>query len=74
MLSLSNVSASYGSVPAVGNVSIEVGEGEEGLVAERGQDPALGDLHSLGIPLKANAVSGGNAKGIPIRRRTVLGA
>ena len=37
MLSLSGVSASYGSVPAVGNVSIEVGEGEAvGLLGANG--------------------------------------
>lgn len=37
MLSLSAVSARYGSVPAVGNVSIEVGEGEAvGLLGANG--------------------------------------
>ena len=37
MLSLAGVSASYGSVPAVGNVSIEVGEGEAvGLLGANG--------------------------------------
>ena len=37
MLSLVGVSASYGSVPAVGNVSIEVGEGEAvGLLGANG--------------------------------------
>ena len=37
MLLLSNVSASYGSVPAVGNVSIEIGEGEAvGLLGANG--------------------------------------
>ena len=37
MLSLSGVSASYGSVSAVGNVSIEVGEGEAvGLLGANG--------------------------------------
>jgi branched-chain amino acid transport system ATP-binding protein len=37
VLSLSGVSASYGSVPAVGNVSIEVGEGEAvGLLGANG--------------------------------------
>ena len=37
MLSLSGVSASYGAVPAVGNVSIEVGEGEAvGLLGANG--------------------------------------
>ena len=37
MLSLSGVSASYGSVPAVGNVSIAVGEGEAvGLLGANG--------------------------------------
>jgi branched-chain amino acid transport system ATP-binding protein len=37
MLSLSGVSASYGSVPAVGNVSITVGEGEAvGLLGANG--------------------------------------
>ena len=37
MLSLSGVSASYGSVPAVGNVSIEVGRGEAvGLLGANG--------------------------------------
>lgn len=37
MLSLSAVSARYGSVPAVGNVSIEVGEGESvGLLGANG--------------------------------------
>ena len=37
MLSLSGVSASYGSVPAVSNVSIEVGEGEAvGLLGANG--------------------------------------
>ena len=37
MLALSGVSASYGSVPAVGNVSIDVGEGEAvGLLGANG--------------------------------------
>ena len=37
MLLLSNVGASYGSVPAVGNVSIEIGEGEAvGLLGANG--------------------------------------
>ena len=37
MLALSSVSASYGSVPAVGDVSIEVGEGEAvGLLGANG--------------------------------------
>ncbi|MGB6352134.1 MAG: ABC transporter ATP-binding protein [Pseudolabrys sp.] len=37
MLSLAGVSASYGSVPAVGNVSIEVGQGEAvGLLGANG--------------------------------------
>jgi len=37
VLLLSNVSASYGSVPAVGNVSIEIGEGEAvGLLGANG--------------------------------------
>jgi hypothetical protein len=34
-------------------------------------------MHSgkvMGIPAKANADSGGNANGIPGRRRTVIGA
>ena len=34
----------------------------------------MGVLTDLGIPAKANADSGGNANGIPRRRRTVLGA
>jgi branched-chain amino acid transport system ATP-binding protein len=37
MLALSGVSASYGSVPAIGNVSIEIGEGEAvGLLGANG--------------------------------------
>ena len=37
MLKLSGVSASYGSVPAIGNVSIEIGEGEAvGLLGANG--------------------------------------
>src|SRR5208283_4914743 len=31
-------------------------------------------MHAVRIPAKANADSGGNANGIPGRRRTVLGA
>src|ERR1700723_4033628 len=37
MLKLENVSASYGSVPAISNVSIEIGEGEAvGLLGANG--------------------------------------
>ncbi len=37
MLKLSGVSASYGSVPAIGNVSIEIGDGEAvGLLGANG--------------------------------------
>ena len=34
----------------------------------------VGGAGTLGIPAKANADSGGNANGIPGRRRTVIGA
>src|SRR5215472_3933867 len=77
MLSLSNVSASYGSVPAVGNVSIEVGEGEAvGLLGANGagKSTTLRAISGL-VRLTSGAISfmGTNITSLPPYRITELG-
>ena len=77
MLSLSNVSASYGSVPAVGNVSIEVGEGEAvGLLGANGagKSTTLRAISGL-VRLTSGSISfmGANIALLPPHRITELG-
>ena len=57
MLRLDGISASYGSVPAIGNVSIEIGEGEA-----VGPDVLLIDHHAgfAGFVSAAGALALGN--------------
>jgi branched-chain amino acid transport system ATP-binding protein len=77
MLSLSDVSASYGSVPAVGNVSIEVGEGEAvGLLGANGagKSTTLRAISGL-VRLTSGTISfmGTNIASLPPYRITELG-
>ncbi|HMF21649.1 MAG TPA: ABC transporter ATP-binding protein [Pseudolabrys sp.] len=77
MLSLSNVSASYGSVPAVGDVSIKVGEGEAvGLLGANGagKSTTLRAISGL-VRLTSGAISfmGTNITSLPPYRITELG-
>ena len=49
MLELNGVSASYGSVPAISNVSIEIGEGEAvGLLGANGAGKSTTLARDLG--------------------------
>ena len=77
MLSLSAVSASYGSVPAVGNVSIEVGEGEAvGLLGANGagKSTTLRAISGL-VRLTTGIITflGTNIASLPPHRITELG-
>ena len=77
MLSLSGVSASYGSVPAVGNVSIEVGEGEAvGLLGANGagKSTTLRAISGL-VRLTSGTISflGTNIASLPPYKITELG-
>ena len=77
MLSLSAVSASYGSVPAVGNVSIEVGEGEAvGLLGANGagKSTTLRAISGL-VRLTSGNITfmGTNIASLPPYRITELG-
>ncbi|HXX08747.1 MAG TPA: ABC transporter ATP-binding protein [Pseudolabrys sp.] len=77
MLSLSAVSASYGSVPAVGNVSIEVGEGETvGLLGANGagKSTTLRAISGL-VRLTSGSITfmGTNIASLPPYRITELG-
>ena len=77
MLSLSAVSASYGSVPAVGNVSIEVGEGEAvGLLGANGagKSTTLRAISGL-VRLTGGSITfmGRNITSLPPYRITELG-
>src|ERR1700727_2322229 len=59
MLKLENVSASYGSVPAISNVSIEIGEGEAvGLLGANGagKSTTLRAISGL-VKLKAGTIT-----------------
>jgi len=76
-LSLSAVSASYGSVPAVGNVSIEVGEGEAvGLLGANGagKSTTLRAISGL-VRLTGGSITfmGRNITSLPPYRITELG-
>jgi len=77
VLSLSAVSASYGSVPAVGNVSIEVGEGEAvGLLGANGagKSTTLRAISGL-VRLTSGNITfmGTNIASLPPYRITELG-
>ena len=77
MLSLSAVSASYGSVPAVGNVSIEVGEGEAvGLLGANGagKSTTLRAISGL-VRLTSGSITfmGANIASLPPYRISELG-
>ena len=77
MLSLSAVSASYGSVPAVGDVSIEVGEGEAvGLLGANGagKSTTLRAISGL-VRLTSGSITfvGRNITSLPPYRITELG-
>jgi branched-chain amino acid transport system ATP-binding protein len=77
VLSLSAVSASYGSVPAVGNVSIEVGEGEAvGLLGANGagKSTTLRAISGL-VRLTTGIITflGTNIASLPPHRITELG-
>jgi branched-chain amino acid transport system ATP-binding protein len=77
VLSLSGVSASYGSVPAVGNVSIEVGEGEAvGLLGANGagKSTTLRAISGL-VRLTSGTISflGTNIASLPPYKITELG-
>jgi len=77
VLSLSAVSASYGSVPAVGNVSIEVGEGEAvGLLGANGagKSTTLRAISGL-VRLTSGSITfmGTNIGSLPPYRITELG-
>src|SRR3984885_1183231 len=77
MLKLENVSASYGSVPAISNVSIEIGEGEAvGLLGAdgAGKSTTLRAISSL-VKLTSGTVSldGVNLASLPPYRIPELG-
>ncbi len=77
MLSLSGVSASYGSVPAVANVSIEIGEGEAvGLLGANGagKSTTLRAISGL-VRLTSGTISflGTNIATLPPYKITELG-
>jgi branched-chain amino acid transport system ATP-binding protein len=77
VLSLSGVSASYGSVPAVGNVSIAVGEGEAvGLLGANGagKSTTLRAISGL-VRLTSGTISflGTNIASLPPYKITELG-
>jgi len=77
VLSLSAVSASYGSVPAVGNVSIEVGEGEAvGLLGANGagKSTTLRAISGL-VRLTSGSITfmGANIASLPPYRISELG-
>jgi len=77
VLSLSGVSASYGSVPAVGNVCIEVGEGEAvGLLGANGagKSTTLRAISGL-VRLTSGTISflGTNIASLPPHKITELG-
>jgi branched-chain amino acid transport system ATP-binding protein len=77
MLALSGVSASYGSVPAVGDVSIEVGEGEAvGLLGANGagKSTTLRAISGL-VRLTSGTVSflGTNIASLPPYKVAALG-
>jgi branched-chain amino acid transport system ATP-binding protein len=77
VLTLSGVSASYGSVPAVGNVSIEVGEGEAvGLLGANGagKSTTLRAISGL-VRLTSGAITflGKNITSLPPYEVTELG-
>ena len=77
MLALSGVSASYGSVPAIGDVSIEVGEGEAvGLLGANGagKSTTLRAISGL-VRLTSGAISflGTNIASLPPYKVAALG-
>ncbi len=77
MLSVTNVSASYGRVPAISDICIEVGEGEAvGLLGANGagKSSTLRAISGL-IKLTAGSVTFGgiNTKGMPPYKITELG-
>src|SRR5258708_33771556 len=77
MLKLENVSASYGSVPAISNVSIEIGEGEAvGLLGANGagKSTTLRAISGL-VKLSSGAVTfaGINLASLPSHRIPELG-
>ncbi|HYC17584.1 MAG TPA: ABC transporter ATP-binding protein [Pseudolabrys sp.] len=77
MLSLSGASASYGSVPAIGNISIEVAEGEAvGLLGANGagKSTTLRAISGL-VRLTSGTISflGANIASLPPHKITELG-
>ena len=77
MLALSGVSASYGSVPAIGDVSIEIGEGEAvGLLGANGagKSTTLRAISGL-VRLTSGAISflGTNIASLPPYKVAALG-
>jgi branched-chain amino acid transport system ATP-binding protein len=77
VLTLSGVSASYGSVPAVGDVSIEIGEGEAvGLLGANGagKSTTLRAISGL-VRLTSGAITflGANIASLPPYKVTALG-
>src|ERR1700752_3163329 len=77
MLKLSGVSASYGSVPAITNVSIEIGEGEAvGLLGANGagKSTTLRAISGL-VKLTSGSVTfaGTDLKSLPAHRIPELG-
>ena len=77
MLTLSGVSASYGSVPAIGDINIEVGEGEAvGLLGANGagKSTTLRAISGL-VRLTSGAITfmGTNIASLPTYKVTELG-
>jgi len=77
VLKLSGVSASYGSVPAIGNVNIEIGEGEAvGLLGANGagKSTSLRVISGL-VKLTSGTITfaGSNLASLPPHRITELG-
>src|SRR5690348_13522960 len=77
MLKLSGVSASYGSVPAITNVSIEIGEGEAvGLLGANGAGKST-TLRAISGQVKLSTgnitFAGTDLKSLPAHRIPELG-
>jgi branched-chain amino acid transport system ATP-binding protein len=75
VLKLEKISASYGSVPAISNVSIEIGEGEAvGLLGANGKSTTLRAISGL-VKLTTGTITfaGTNLKSFPPHRIPELG-